>query len=139
MFLPDMRAKSPKAAFFAAAFFVVSFSSVAVAQGEIEVPAGKSFTTKMNVYNPNNCEAGPYPQVEFKQPENGTFTSKKGRSVEPKGAACAGKNMPGVMITYTPKKGFRGRDCGSVALNFPAYVSGGSMTSRIFPVCFNVK
>jgi hypothetical protein len=124
---------------FFAAVVATGFAAQAFAAETIDVRAGGSFSTKIAVWNSSNCEAGPYPRVEFGQPANGSFSSKKGRSKEPAGSACAGKNLPGVVITYKPKKGFRGKDCGSISLNFPEYVNGGSETSRRIDVCFNVK
>jgi hypothetical protein len=122
-----------------AAVLAIAFGGSAFAVETIDLPAGKSFTTKIGTWNSSNCEAGPYPRMEFKQPANGKFSSKKGRSVEPAGSACAGKNLPGWIITYTPKKGFRGKDCGSITLNFQEYVNGGNEISQNYPICFNVK
>jgi hypothetical protein len=117
----------------------VVIAGSAFAAESIDVRAGGSFSTKIAVWNSSNCEAGPYPRVEFGQPANGNLTSKKGRSKEPAGSACAGKTLPGMVITYKPKKGFRGKDCGSISLNYPEFVSGGGETSRRYDVCFNVK
>ena len=124
---------------FAAAIIMAAFTVTVTAAEGIDVKAGGSFSTKIAVWNSSNCEAGPYPRVEFSQTPNGKLSAKKGRSKEPEGSACAGKTLPGMVITYVPDKGFKGKDCGSIALNYPEYASGGGETSRRYDVCFNVK
>jgi hypothetical protein len=126
-----------RAATTSACLFLIA--NVAVAAETIDVTAGKSFTTKIGTWNSSNCEAGPYPALDFAKFSNGTLSKKKGRSIEPAGSACAGKNLPGWIVTYTPKKGFKGEDCGAISLNFSEYVSGGNTISKRYPICFNVK
>jgi hypothetical protein len=118
---------------------VVLISGVAFAAETIDVPAGRSFSTKIGTWDSSNCQAGEYPALDFAKFENGTITKKKGRSVEPAGSACAGKNLPGWIVTYKPNKGFRGEDCGAISLNFSEYVSGGNTISKRYNICFNVK
>ena len=114
-------------------------SNAALSAETYDMKAGGSITTKFGVWNSSNCEAGAYPEITFKQPANGKITTRKGRGVEPAGSACAGKNLPGIFVTYTPNKGFRGQDCGSLSMAFPTYVGGTVMTSRRFDICINVK
>ena len=120
------------------AMLAFSIGSVSAAE-TIDMKAGQSITTKFAVWDSSNCQAGPYPEVQFKQPANGKITTRKGRGIEPKGSPCAGKNLPGVFVTYKPNKGFRGKECGAISLVFPAYVSGGNATSQRYDFCINVK
>ena len=121
------------------AAFMAFMGGTASAAETIDVPAGKSFSTKIGTWDSSNCQAGEFPALDFAKFENGTITKKKGRSVEPEGSACAGKNLPGWIVTYKPNKGFRGEDCGAISLNFSEYVNGGNIISKRYGICFNVK
>ena len=120
------------------ALLVFSFG-FASATETFDMKAGQSITTKFAVWDSSNCQAGPYPEVQFKQPANGKITTRRGRAVEPEGTPCAGKNLPGVFVTYKPNKGFKGKECGAISLVFPEYVSGGGITSKRYDICINVK
>jgi hypothetical protein len=119
--------------------FGTIFSTSAFSVETIDLPAGRSYSGDFYVFNESNCESAGIGTLNYKQPKNGKVSSRKGRSKVPAGQACAGKSFPAWIVTYTPNKGFRGKECGSISLNYPLYIDGNVMTSKNYPICFNVK
>lgn len=73
------------------------------------------------IFSKENCRPGPKPKVEFKQPQNGTISVSWGTlGVIPKGL-CKNVSVKGYFISYTPNRGYRGKDTGKVYFSFLKY------------------
>ena len=121
------------------ALSMVAFSEAAFAVETIDLRAGQSYSGNFYVFDESNCQSAGIGTVTFKQPKNGKVTARKGRTKVSAGQECAGKTFPVWVVTYTPNKGFRGKECGAVSLSYPLYIEGNIMTSKNYPICFNVK
>jgi hypothetical protein len=91
----------------------LNFANVAVA-GTYEVSAGHSRElAPLGGYDPQRCAALAPPTYKLAQPAHGTLKVVNKTIVFNKGI-CKGKKFKVMMVVYTPNRGFRGQDRGSV-------------------------
>ena len=70
----------------------------------------------LNVYNTHGCRYGARPKVELRQPRHGRITTRWMRrpitsNVFGRGGdKCVGRDMYGLAVYYTPRRGYRGPD-----------------------------
>lgn len=115
------------------------FVSAAVAE-PVSVPSGKA--TQVDyffLYDSWTCQNGAKSAVSFKQPANGTLSSKWGKQTIKDKGACNGKSMNVLLIYYKSKVGYHGQDSGKYSVSFASYVNGSVDTSQSFNVNVQVK
>ncbi|MGL4488276.1 MAG: hypothetical protein ACRCU5_02385 [Rhizobiaceae bacterium] len=96
------------------------------------VSAGRTTPLRtFTLFNSTSCEYGPKPKVEFRQPENGTISVKWGVVGTIDKGVCKSKNVRGYIISYTPNRGYRGKDQGSVIFNYLKYGTSGNVAETV--------
>ncbi len=81
-----------------------------------------------------DCKPYKDPQIKgavVSQPKNGRVKFKNtvlrkinGKAIVKYGKQCTGKSMPGLQVTYTPNKGYKGNDSFRVKYNYYRYNDG---------------
>lgn len=103
----------------------IMFSSAANAGTyKRDVPANRSTVVESHaVYNKGTCYGGEIPQMKVtKKPEHGQVKIRRTAFKLSKDTGkCAGKSVKGVAVSYTPNKGFRGKDEFKLGFSFSKY------------------
>ena len=127
---------------FLAILLILTFSIQAFAEKR-EVPAGKSsIILYYVVYNPETCASGSKPQTKVnQQPAHGTIRFEWFAHKPTKGAYnCNGTLVRGMLVIYTPNKGYRGPDKAKVSLIGSGVYPGASYAlSKTYWFDINVK
>lgn len=100
-----------------AALLALAFSMPANAEDQT-LPAGKtSHILYWYTYN-DLCNYGSMPKFKItRQPEHGTVSAKwQATKMGTEARHCEGKYMKGMLVSYTPNKGYRGTDVVKFAL-----------------------
>lgn len=87
-----------------------------------------------------SCEtwSPPTPKIST-PPKSGQVTFERGNmQVDPKKSNCGGIPMYGLLVVYTPNKGFRGEDRFTVKFDYHSD-DGGGIASRSVDFLLNVK
>jgi hypothetical protein len=122
----------------ACAFFAL-VANAAIAE-TTKVAAGRSTTLGFfNVYQKSTCAGAGKPSVSFKQPANGTLRAEWGSGVNNSDDGCKGKTTKGYRLIYTPKKGFRGKDSGTLYFTYPTYANSPTTSTRRVPIEVEVR
>lgn len=107
------------------------------------IPANKTSTIGFYyTYVRNTCNYGSKPKFKLTQaPAHGSVTAKwQGYRMGQEAGYCAGKQVYGMMIVYTPNKGFQGKDAVAFDLiGSGVYPGMGYDLSRGFRIDVNVS
>lgn len=118
------------------------FPTAAFAEN-VTVPANRtSPVTGFWVFGEQNCHhPGRLKHRVSKEPAHGKVTVKfdKRRIPEEVSKRCAGRTSGVMIVFYTPDRGYRGKDKGSVSFQFPKYQGGGIATARTIKFSVTVK
>lgn len=108
-----------------------------------DVPANRSSVIAFYyTYINSTCAYGSKPRFRVsKQPDHGTISAKwQAYKMGKESRNCAGKPMRGMMIIYTPNKGFRGTDVVKFSLSGSGiYPGAGYSLSNGFKFDINVR
>ena len=100
--------------------FVISINVAQAATENVEVPANKmELIDVISNYDVDSCSSLVSGEKVRKQAKNGSLVVKR-ESYKLKKGPCMGKTIKIVTVYYTPKRGFRGKDNGSVSCRHPA-------------------
>ncbi|XYK80826.1 MAG: hypothetical protein ROO70_01030 [Labrenzia sp.] len=110
--------------------FAVFFAMIHVAYSDTlkrTVPANKASLVGAQSVTNYDCSAGQVPQLQLRiKPKHGKVTFKKHRYTLGENAGrCAGSSVVGMLVFYTPEKGFRGEDRFKVGFTMYRYDEGG--------------
>jgi hypothetical protein len=95
-----------------AVFAIATASASPVLAESLTIPANRSSNiTFWHTYNAD-CSYGSKPSFKVtKSPEHGTVTARwQARKMDSDTRNCEGKPVKGMLVTYTPNKGYRGTD-----------------------------
>jgi hypothetical protein len=123
------------------AFLVAGLSTAAAETHSRDVSARKASVVNGHVYyDQNQCTSGPIAQVKVKvEPKHGSVQIRRTTYSPPKGRRCYGKKFNAVVVVYTPKKGYRGKDTFKTSYSMPKYVQGSQMNYFSDTYRINVK
>jgi hypothetical protein len=97
-----------------AGFWILSSVANVAAAGTYDVSAGHSRElAPLGGYDPQRCAALAPPTYTIAQPAHGTLKVVNKTIVFNRGI-CKGKRFKVMMVVYSPNRGFRGKDRGSV-------------------------
>ena len=114
-----------------AALSAVILSEAAVAAETTRVPSGRTVTLGFfNIYNESTCGSAGKPDVSFKQPANGTLRVEWVSAKNGAKGYCNGRVTKGFRIIYASKKGFHGKDNGTIYFSYPRWESSSSKETQ---------
>ncbi|KZK88394.1 hypothetical protein PsAD46_02352 [Pseudovibrio sp. Ad46] len=127
--------------FVGAVFLITGLSTAAAETHSRDVAARKASVVNGHVYyNQNQCTSGPIAQVKVKvAPKHGSVEIRRTTYNPPKGQRCYGKKFNAVVVVYTPKKGYHGKDTFKTRYSMPKYVQGSQMNYFTDTYKINVK
>jgi len=103
-----------------AGLFAISSNIAHAATENVEVSANKTkLIDVIAPYNVDSCRSLVSGEKVRTQAKNGTLVVKR-ESYKLKKGPCMGKTIKVVAVYYSPKRGFRGKDGGSVSCAHPA-------------------
>ena len=107
--------------------FVILLNVAHAATENVEVPANKTKLIDVIAnYDADSCSSLVSGEKIRTQAKNGSLVVKR-ESYKMKKGPCVGQTIKIVTVYYSPKRGFRGKDSGSVSCRHPA---GGSYSQR---------
>ena len=102
-----------------AGLFAISINAAQAATKNVEVPANKSkLIDVISLHDSSSCSQLVSGEKIRTQAKNGSLVVKR-ESYKLKKGPCMGKTIKVVAVYYSPKRGFRGKDGGSVSCAHP--------------------
>jgi hypothetical protein len=112
----------------------------AAAAEAVKVASGKPTVLGFfNIYQKSTCSGGGKPDVNLKQPANGTLRVEWGSGKNNADDGCKGRTTKGYRLIYTSKKGFRGPDSGMLYFSYPTYPNSPTKATRKIPITIEVR
>ncbi len=124
-----------------AAVLMASLNTAAAETHSRDVAANKATVVNGHVYyNRHECTSGPIAQVKLKvKPKHGSVKISRTTYTPPIGKRCDNKKFNAVIVTYTPKRGYRGKDTFKTSYSMPTYIQGSQMNYYSDTYKINVK
>lgn len=125
-----------------AALFFASVFPAAAETKSLDVKANRiTGVDFFAIYGEHTCRGAELPKMKIrKQPTNGKIRFEKYTHTFPKDSIkCPGVKIKGMIVVYTPNKGYRGDDTFTVGYGYARYYGSGRMRQKSFKYNLTVK